>query len=237
MAAYPGHPAGTAAGRRGGPAAARPAHRPGRAAPGGGRRRQDRGAAGVPAVADAASLPAPGCSAWPPARPPARGRRRRRAPASSRSPTARLLRPSCSPRRPCGARRRGLRRLAASSTRPGPSSPPPARSPRWPASCRPVRRVLDDWDFRLARDAAALRVRQGLLETRSQTVPLHRVQGVRVTWPLLWRSVGWARARIDVAGYARPRRGAIARRHPRARGRLRRHRRRRHRGSRAPSAD
>jgi putative membrane protein len=65
----------------------------------------------------------------------------------------------------------------------------------------PVRRVLDEWDFRIADDTSALRVRQGLLNKRSQTVPPRRVQGVKLTWPLLWRPAGWARARMDVAGY------------------------------------
>lgn len=67
---------------------------------------------------------------------------------------------------------------------------------------QPVRRVLDDWDFRLARDGGTLRIRTGLLETRAQTVPLHRVQTVGVTWPLLWRPMGWLRLRLEVAGYA-----------------------------------
>jgi putative membrane protein len=65
----------------------------------------------------------------------------------------------------------------------------------------PIRRVLDEWDFRIADDTTALRLRQGLLNKRSQSVPPHRVQGVKLTWPLLWRAAGWARARIDVAGY------------------------------------
>ncbi|GAA3269891.1 PH domain-containing protein [Dactylosporangium vinaceum] len=65
----------------------------------------------------------------------------------------------------------------------------------------PVRRVLDEWDFRIADDSTALRVRQGLLNKRSQSVPPRRVQGIKVTWPLLWRPAGWARARMDVAGY------------------------------------
>ncbi|WP_452094409.1 PH domain-containing protein [Dactylosporangium darangshiense] len=65
----------------------------------------------------------------------------------------------------------------------------------------PVRRILDEWDFRIAADSAALRLRQGLLNKRSQSVPPRRVQGVKVTWPLLWRLPGWARAHIDVAGY------------------------------------
>ncbi|NES26896.1 PH domain-containing protein [Micromonospora terminaliae] len=67
---------------------------------------------------------------------------------------------------------------------------------------QPVRRVLDDWSFRLDRDGDTLRVRNGLLETRVQTVPLHRVQTVGVTWPLLWRMRGWLRLRLEVAGYS-----------------------------------
>jgi putative membrane protein len=66
---------------------------------------------------------------------------------------------------------------------------------------QPARHVLDDWNFRLARDATALRSRHGLLETRAQTVPLDRVQAVGVIWPLLWRVKGWLRLRLDVAGY------------------------------------
>ncbi|MEV4118370.1 PH domain-containing protein [Micromonospora sp. NPDC049645] len=67
---------------------------------------------------------------------------------------------------------------------------------------QPIRRVLDDWNFRLARDAGTLRVRNGLLETRAQTVPLERVQTVRATWPLLWRVKGWLRLRLEVAGFS-----------------------------------
>lgn len=67
---------------------------------------------------------------------------------------------------------------------------------------QPIRRVLDDWGFQVARDDAALRVRHGLLETRAQAVPLDRLQAVTVTWPLLWRTKGWLRLRLSVAGYA-----------------------------------
>jgi putative membrane protein len=70
---------------------------------------------------------------------------------------------------------------------------------------QPSRRILQDWNFRLARDAGGrLAVRYGLLETRSQIVPLHRVQSIGVTWPLLWRSRGWLHLRLDIAGYAGP---------------------------------
>jgi putative membrane protein len=68
---------------------------------------------------------------------------------------------------------------------------------------QPVRRVLQDWDFRLSRDPGGrLVVRYGLLETRSQVVPLHRVQSVGVTWPLLWRPQKWLHLRLEIAGYA-----------------------------------
>jgi putative membrane protein len=70
---------------------------------------------------------------------------------------------------------------------------------------QPVRRILQDWDFRLARDAdGRLAVRYGLLETRSQIVPLNRVQSVGVTWPLLWRPKHWLHLRLDIAGFASP---------------------------------
>jgi putative membrane protein len=39
------------------------------------------------------------------------------------------------------------------------------------------------------------------METRMQTVPPGRVQAVRVVEPLLWRSFGWARLDVTVAGY------------------------------------
>ena len=68
---------------------------------------------------------------------------------------------------------------------------------------QPARRILQDWDFRLSRDPSGrLVVRYGLLETRSQIVPLHRVQSVGITWPLLWRAQKWLHLRLDIAGYA-----------------------------------
>jgi putative membrane protein len=70
---------------------------------------------------------------------------------------------------------------------------------------QPIRRVLGDWDFRLARDAdGRLILRYGLTETRSQVVPRNRVQSVHVTWPLLWRMKRWLNLRLDVAGVADP---------------------------------
>jgi putative membrane protein len=69
---------------------------------------------------------------------------------------------------------------------------------------QPIRRVLADWNFRLARDDNGLRLARGLLETRAQTVPLNRIQAIRATWPLLWRPNQWLRLRLDVAGFSAP---------------------------------
>ncbi|MBV1852279.1 PH domain-containing protein [Catellatospora sp. NEAU-YM18] len=65
----------------------------------------------------------------------------------------------------------------------------------------PAMRVLNFWNFRLGRTAdGRLRIRHGLLETRSQSVAPHRVQSLSVTWPLLWRAKGWLRVTLAVAG-------------------------------------
>ncbi len=65
----------------------------------------------------------------------------------------------------------------------------------------PLRRVFGQWNFRISVDGSGLRLRHGLIDTRSQTVPPLRVQAVAVTRPLLWRPFGWVRAKLDVAGY------------------------------------
>ncbi|BCY06788.1 PH domain-containing protein [Actinoplanes sp. L3-i22] len=73
---------------------------------------------------------------------------------------------------------------------------------------QPIRRVLRDWNFRLARDPGGrLLLHYGLTETRSQVLPLNRVQAVRITWPFLWRLSNWLYLQLDVAGYDSPDRG------------------------------
>ncbi|GAA1653919.1 PH domain-containing protein [Catellatospora bangladeshensis] len=65
----------------------------------------------------------------------------------------------------------------------------------------PVMRILNFWNFRLGRtDDGRLRIRHGLLETRSQLVAPQRIQSLTVTWPLLWRGKGWLRVTLAVAG-------------------------------------
>jgi len=65
-----------------------------------------------------------------------------------------------------------------------------------------VRRILTEYGFSVAESPDGLRLRHGLLDTRSQTIPPGRVQLVRVREPLLWRPFGWVRVEVDVAGYA-----------------------------------
>jgi putative membrane protein len=64
-----------------------------------------------------------------------------------------------------------------------------------------LRNVVTHFGFTVAESPDGLRLRHGLLETRAQTVPPGRVQAVRVVEPLLWRSQGWVRVEVDVAGY------------------------------------
>ena len=64
-----------------------------------------------------------------------------------------------------------------------------------------VRRILSEYGFTVAESPDGLRLRHGLLDTRSQTIPPGRIQAVRVREPLLWRPFGWVRVEVDVAGY------------------------------------
>ncbi|WP_315987222.1 PH domain-containing protein [Actinomadura sp. HBU206391] len=57
-------------------------------------------------------------------------------------------------------------------------------------------------NFTVAMSPDGLRLRYGLLETRMQTVPPGRVQAIRIVEPSIWRSSGWARVDVTVAGYS-----------------------------------
>lgn len=57
------------------------------------------------------------------------------------------------------------------------------------------------FNFTVAVSPDGLRLRHGLLETRTQTVPPGRVQAVQLRQPLLWRARGWWLVRVNVAGY------------------------------------
>ena len=61
--------------------------------------------------------------------------------------------------------------------------------------------IIRHFDFTVADSPDGLRLRHGLLETRAQTVPPGRVQALRIVEPLLWRSRGWCRIEVNIAGY------------------------------------
>ncbi|PPK93441.1 putative membrane protein [Kineococcus xinjiangensis] len=63
-------------------------------------------------------------------------------------------------------------------------------------------RFTHGFGFSVAESPDGLRVRRGLLELRSQTVPPGRVQALRISQPLLWRRPDWWRVHVNVAGYA-----------------------------------
>ena len=64
------------------------------------------------------------------------------------------------------------------------------------------RRVISMFNFTLAESPRGLRITRGLTNLTSQSVPVNRLQGVKVSQPLLWKGVGWYRVDVDVVGYA-----------------------------------
>lgn len=62
-------------------------------------------------------------------------------------------------------------------------------------------RFAGEFNFRAAQSPDGIRLRHGLLESRSQTVPPGRVQAVRLTQAWLWRRKDWWRVEVNVAGY------------------------------------
>jgi putative membrane protein len=62
------------------------------------------------------------------------------------------------------------------------------------------RRVSQNFGFTVALAPDGLRIRRGLLGTVAETVPVHRVQAVRMVQPVLWRPFGWCRLQVSVAG-------------------------------------
>lgn len=63
-------------------------------------------------------------------------------------------------------------------------------------------RFTTGFNFTAAISPDGIRLRHGLLETRSQTIPPGRVQAIRLGQGLLWRKVDWWRVEVNVAGYS-----------------------------------
>ncbi|HEV2371596.1 MAG TPA: PH domain-containing protein, partial [Streptosporangiaceae bacterium] len=68
------------------------------------------------------------------------------------------------------------------------------------------RRVSSQYGFTVAASPDGIRIRRGLLGTVAETIPMQRVQAVRMIQPLLWRPWSWCRLEVDVAGHPGPER-------------------------------
>ncbi|WP_307844600.1 PH domain-containing protein [Actinotalea solisilvae] len=64
-------------------------------------------------------------------------------------------------------------------------------------------RFAGEFNFRAAQSPDGIRLRHGLLESRSQTLPPGRVQAVRLSQAWLWRRKDWWRVEVNVAGYGK----------------------------------
>jgi putative membrane protein len=62
------------------------------------------------------------------------------------------------------------------------------------------RRLSGQYAFIAVEAPEGVRIRRGLLQTISETVPYARIQAVRQVEPILWRPFGWVRLEVDVAG-------------------------------------
>lgn len=65
------------------------------------------------------------------------------------------------------------------------------------------RRFSGEFRFEAVEAPEGVRVRRGLLQTVSETIPHGRIQAVRKIEPLLWRPMGWCRLEVDIAGAGR----------------------------------
>lgn len=70
-------------------------------------------------------------------------------------------------------------------------------------------RFLKEYDWTVAESPDGLRLDHGLLDREHATVPPGRVQSVRLTEPLLWRSRGWLRVELDIAGAGKDKGGGV----------------------------
>jgi putative membrane protein len=62
------------------------------------------------------------------------------------------------------------------------------------------RRISNEFHFEAVEAPEGIRIRRGLLQTVTETIPYGRIQAVRQIEPLLWRPLGWCRLEVDIAG-------------------------------------
>jgi putative membrane protein len=65
------------------------------------------------------------------------------------------------------------------------------------------RRLSNEFHFEAVEAPEGIRIRRGLLQTVSETIPYGRIQAIRQVEPLLWRPMRWCRLEVDIAGGAR----------------------------------
>ena len=65
------------------------------------------------------------------------------------------------------------------------------------------RQLSNQFHFEAVEAPEGIRVRRGLLQSVSETIPYGRIQAVRKIEPLLWRPLGWCRLEVDIAGASR----------------------------------
>lgn len=63
------------------------------------------------------------------------------------------------------------------------------------------RRVITQFNYTLAVTPAGLRITRGLTTLKSQTIPADRVQAIRVSQPLVWRTIDRYRLDVTVLGW------------------------------------
>jgi len=61
-------------------------------------------------------------------------------------------------------------------------------------------RISTQYGFTVAEAPDGIHISRGLLGTVAETIPIHRVQAVRLVEPLFWRLFRWCRLEVDVAG-------------------------------------
>ncbi|MDN5724669.1 MAG: PH domain-containing protein [Propionibacteriales bacterium] len=64
------------------------------------------------------------------------------------------------------------------------------------------RRLITQFNFSLADTGRGLRITRGLTNLTSQSLPIDRIQGLRISQDALWRLKDWYRVEVDVLGYA-----------------------------------